>query len=491
MLKSVCLTGVLWLGLVSAPESERTTEVMAAQIREKNLNDFDFVVEKIAANYAGFPTKVNDNNRAELDALTKAQREVAGAAQDDVAFSKAVSSWLGFFADQHVWLEAKNTSQQPSSTPRFDWTEDVVQKRLDELGAERRPVEGIWEAPGARYRIALLRNSDSQSFTGVVLATTAPGWAPGDLKAELRACGLRGAKGSFRMGDHSARDVMAGVRGPEGQILWLGGAGAWHRLYPPPVHPIAPERVTEILPPAPWKIEKLSERTMYVRVPDLFPAGKPQLDALLDKNRAAIDSSANLIIDLRENPGGWDSVFAPLIPWIYSRPTYQVAHEHRATLDNAAGNEALAADPNLTEENRLWLRGIAESMRAKPGEFIVVGGRAISVDTRPETLPHPERVGILIEGAASSAEQLILAAQQSRKVTLFGRSNSAGVVDFGNVRDLTLPSGRFTLRYATSRSARLPDYPIDGVGIAPDVVIPDDITDEVAFVREWLEKKDH
>jgi C-terminal processing protease CtpA/Prc len=112
---------------------------------------------------------------------------------------------------------------------------------------------------------------------------------------------------------------------------------------------------------------------------------------------------------------------------------------------------------------------------------------------------YPKRVGIIInESNASSAEQFILDAKESKKVTLFGISNTAGVLDYSNRVQEDLPSGKYEFYWPLTRSGRLPEHPIDNVGIPPDVIIPyperyqlfDRIDDWVYFVKEYLENKD-
>jgi C-terminal processing protease CtpA/Prc len=110
----------------------------------------------------------------------------------------------------------------------------------------------------------------------------------------------------------------------------------------------------------------------------------------------------------------------------------------------------------------------------------------------------PRNVGIIInEGNASSAEQFLLAAQQSDKVILFGNCNTAGVLDYSNITPNPLPSNNFQLWCPMTRSKRLPENPIDNIGIAPDVIIPFPATEQlydkldnwVYFVKNYLELK--
>jgi C-terminal processing protease CtpA/Prc len=108
-------------------------------------------------------------------------------------------------------------------------------------------------------------------------------------------------------------------------------------------------------------------------------------------------------------------------------------------------------------------------------------------------LRRPQRVAVLIDRRCGSAcEQFLLTVRQSYPVKLVGRSPTYGGLDVSNLRPHLLPSGKHRLWYAITMSNRLPALPIDGIGIAPDVFLPDpeDTGDRDADVRRtqrWLE----
>jgi len=66
--------------------------------------------------------------------------------------------------------------------------------------------------------------------------------------------------------------------------------------------------------------------------------------------------------------------------------------------------------------------------------------------------------------------------------------NTGGVLDYANVHYLQLPCKGWMLQYATSRSNRLPDFPIDNIGIEPTVKIPKE-ENWIEFAVEYLKKK--
>lgn len=136
-------------------------------------------------------------------------------------------------------------------------------------------------------------------------------------------------------------------------------------------------------------------------------------------------------------------------------------------------------------------------MKENIGGFVVhphYGGDGIV--ERDTVYKYPKQVGIIINGGnASSSEQFLLSANNSAKVILFGNENTAGVLDYSNITPKELPSGKYNLWLPATRSRRLPENPIDNIGITPDIYIPlepatqlfDRLDDWVYFVKNYLE----
>ena len=105
---------------------------------------------------------------------------------------------------------------------------------------------------------------------------------------------------------------------------------------------------------------------------------------------------------------------------------------------------------------------------------------------RHRMLDRPRVVAILVDGGcASSCEQFLLMARQSRKVTIYG-TNSGGVLDYGNVRSTQMPGSTLVLSRPIHRSRRLPNDPVDNIGIPPHVRIPDDVVLQVQWVLRTM-----
>ncbi|MEY2885001.1 MAG: hypothetical protein RL490_2725 [Pseudomonadota bacterium] len=451
----------------------------------RNLADFDFVVAKIETNYAGFPTKVTAANRADYAALTGRLRARAATATD-AELTAILTEWIGFFRDGHTQVSANGAAPAAIKTPRLPWREPDVRARLAALGTARDPVEGIWQLQD-RYRLAVLRTDKAaMRFAAVVLATTSDAWQPGEVKADL----VRSAPGAYRMvyraGDHGAHDVVPTLVAA-GDAIDLGADwGVWTRVEPAPADPEGLARRY----PSGLFLKRLSPTTLWLRIPDFNDSRAKPLLAELAAHQADLAAAPNLVIDLRRNGGGSDYVYAPILPLLYTRPVVTIGIEMRASADNIALRQAIA-DRIRAEapEPAAGLDAQNTLMAAHIGSFVQPDPQPFSIDRQPKVLPYPRHVAVLIDHAGSTGEQFLLDARQSRKVTLMGQSNSAGVLDFANVVAMPTPSGRFEVQWATSRSLRVPADPVDPDGIAPDVRIPADVGDPVAWAQAWLERQ--
>ena len=106
---------------------------------------------------------------------------------------------------------------------------------------------------------------------------------------------------------------------------------------------------------------------------------------------------------------------------------------------------------------------------------------------------YPHSVGVIINGGnASTTEEFLLAARQSKKVKLFG-TTTMGVLDISNMYFVKSPCDEFELGYCLSKSLRIPDMAIDRKGIQPDFYISKSVNEFewIDFVVKTLENNNH
>jgi hypothetical protein len=244
------------------------------------------------------------------------------------------------------------------------------------------------------------------------------------------------------------------------------------------------------------RFQTLSQKTVLLTLKGFMPQDREPLIALLKSNHAALAKHPNWIIDVRGNIGGNDSTYQPLLQWLMPDEMVNVGDLWLATPANLEGHKNLCAivASGDAECEKGTNEAIARIGKAPTGSLIPQDDKgSISFERQtPLELRRPSRVAILIDGdCASACEQFLLDARQSFNVKLIGR-RTFGSLDFSNLRPFVLPSGERLLMYATSRSLRIPDLPVDLAGIPPDIYLPlapgeRAEEEEVVRVQSWLE----
>ena len=208
----------------------------------------------------------------------------------------------------------------------------------------------------------------------------------------------------------------------------------------------------------------------------------------------AISQCQNLIIDIRGNTGGSDYAYWPLLCLCYDHPGNTDGVEMRNSRSNRIYWTESLQDTTIDE----GYKSLLTRFLASHDEWVISTDtmQTIAIDT---IYPHkPKKVGIIIDPiVASSGEQFLLDIKAtSDRVTVFGRDNTIGCLDYSNCRVATFPNSGSTISIAMSRSFRLPDRGIDETGIAPDVrltipypkILTNNIDEWVLYVAKTLEE---
>jgi hypothetical protein len=451
------------------------------------------MVTTFEQNDAGFQLVVDRKGQAAYEEHTQALRAKADSAKDPVACTQVLDEWLHWFRKGHIGIgpteqaqqaaqvHAANTAAQPTTVPpsrTMKLTEGDLVKRLNQAGAKRHPLEGVWTM--GPYRVGIVRQpKDSTRFDAVILASENKNWRTGEVKVELQRQADGRYAGTFYMGDHSPEPVAATLKGSSGSMLQM--RGVWMRQVPAPQFSPAERMHQRAMDAEAPFLERLSDRTLYMRIPSFEYAQKAMIDSVLSANDALIRNTENFIIDIRNGTGGSDASYAGLIPYLYTGPIRSVGVKLRATELNAAGYEAYADMFGRDTEDGRWCLDVATRMRAALGTWLEMDEQPWSVDSAHTVLPFPQRVGILHNaGNGSTDEQFLLDARTSAKVKLFGRPTQ-GSIDASNLREIASPDGCFMLAYTMSLSHRLPHMPVDVMGIQPDHYLDEGIPE-----MEWI-----
>jgi len=457
------------------------------------LNDFDYLIEKVRNDYPGYNDKVNKETLSDLKYLEQELRNRIIQYPDSCG--KYLSLYTSWFKDNHLRVRRNRanlnamTNVEPKNQPRF------FKISSDSICNTGKSIEGIWI--DFQGQMAIVEKKDGD-YVGIAIQY--PKYESNQIMFEFSKLEnnefnitsfnpinshTRKGKASLHI-DNKVLEIHGDtrfVRQTSNKILDKAFLYSYVAKYP---------NGTNTYPVATY----LSDSTYYLRITDFYT---DYSNNIVIQHWKEITSRPNLIIDIRNNGGGQDNYYNKLAELIYTNPYESKGVEWYASKGNiklfedALKNGEIKNGDEGIKRTELLLR----AMKKNVGGFVTHPMAGNNKEEKTDSVYlYPKKVGIIInEGNASSAEQFLLAAKNSKKVILFGNHNTAGVLDYSNAVSEEFPSGNFELTFPMTRSQRLPEYPIDNIGIAPDIIIPfqsteqlyDKLDDWVYFVKNYLE----
>ncbi len=443
-----------------------------------------WLIETFEANDAGFQWVIDRKGREAYEAHNRRFLERAAAVTSPEECTKLLNEWTHFFRKRHIGVLRNGSSVSTADTLAID--DAAFRERIQ--SAEVDEWEGIWRV--GSYLIGIVKDtaSSDRAYVGFIIQSEIPGWRPHQIKLEIVPQADGGYMMRYYLAPHSPETFPDVKVEPGGYVIadWL----VLKKTVPAAPGPSDPplRLFVEAMSASEPFIQRLSNNTLYLRIPSFSFAAKQAIDSVLRRHHADLTRTEHLIIDLRNNGGGADISYQSLLPYLYTNPIRTVGVAFLSTELNNQRMEAFMKAPHVPEAVKAWARQGLEKLRRHPGEFVNLDDERVTVERFDSVLPYPRRVAILInQKCASTTEQFLLAAKQSWKVKLFGTS-TGGALDFSNLHSVTSPCGEYTLWYALSRSERLPDMAIDGHGIQPDFYLDRTIPPEqwVPHVQEVL-----
>lgn len=141
-------------------------------------------------NYAGFKDKVVANNRISYDSTTAAAYHRARQTAKPLFCLALMRQWVNFFRDGHNYITLNRKLAPPQPTGEKIELSATKLAELEGRAASEHGVvsdiEGIYYSSDSTYKIAIIRSKTrDRDFAGVMLASRAPSWEPGQVKLEL------------------------------------------------------------------------------------------------------------------------------------------------------------------------------------------------------------------------------------------------------------------------------------------------------------------
>lgn len=445
--------------LVSCSSGNQNSSTVKASIDDCDwLSNYHWIKKTFEENDAGYQWVIEEKGLAAYQHFCDSIEEEIRNAKDIYECNKILNDWGKFFRKGHfnVQLNLSATTNEKISEPKT--VNYTVQTISDQIKITGDKMIGVWSSPP--YKIGIVQDTvkSGRKYIGFIIDSKVPEWEKGQVKLEVFEENNQHFA-HFYMRDYSIdkRSVLL-----ESEVdLYVGNMHFIKNLKSDTLE-------QNLLSTTKPLFYNLSEQTTLLRIPSFNSNHKSLIDRLIEKNRDTILLRENLIIDLRKNGGGSDRSWKEIIPLIYTNPIKTVGVEFLST----SLNRKYLKD-NMSFVQKLFSRKLLKKLDNNDGEF--VRRDSIYITEFDEVLLNPQNVIILVdEHCASSVEQFLLAAKQSKKVKIYGKK-TFGALDVSNVTSVISPDRCFLLGYCISRTLRSKSNRIDNVGIMPDFEINDSI----------------
>ncbi len=453
-----------------------------AQQQNCNCSEaFETLVVKIEKEYPGFREKTK---HALVYNSLKANLAIEAETAKEENCLPVLQKYVDFFKDKHIWILA-NQPTQTSANEAIVESEIFkidLKKFKKEIINSKDALEGIWKNDS--YEIGI-KKINSNEYVGFIISADPKYWKTKEIKFKLLANNTY----EYKMQDHSIQKGTYTM--DEKGLLYLKEiVTEFVKQTPNPAfskEEIA-DRINELNG---FYCKQITPKTVLLKLSNFSYPFVETIENLIEKNKHLLQNNENLIIDLRGNGGGTTDAFQKLLPYIVTNPIRYTGAEHLSTPSFI--NSLKRYNASLTDKEK-YSEQIAENekriklLEANPGKYVNFSGEIAITQTLIPEVNSPKQIVFLIDNhVASSGEALLLIAKQSKKVKTIGIPTS-GVLDYANAYFFDdFICSNYKLLLPTFRSLRLPDYPIDNIGIQPDIYMDKTIEDWVKFAVDYLE----
>jgi Peptidase family S41 len=424
------------------------------------------LIQKVETDYPGFNDKTKD--KLLYTSFKENLLNKSGSTSDSDCI-ELLRNYKDFFRDGHISIypsvQELNVQQNKVAINQEKFQRSIV-KTTD-------PIEGVWRSGAYKVGIIKLNNE----YQGFIIEADTNFWKANEIKFRL----LENGKAKYYLRDHSLSEETWEIF--DGWILYFKNS-KYIKEFPKPnlSESDIKSRMEEI---DGCYFKKVSEKTVLLCLSSFEHNYVERIKKLIADNKKAIESSENLIIDVRNNLGGTYDAYVDLLPYIHTNNVRGLGMEFLATQTLIDGIEGWYDDEEGKNRAKKWI----SIFKSKMGEFVNTDSSDYYIDNIKLAVHSPKQVVILVNRrTASSGEAFVFDAKQSKKVKILG-TPTYGALDYGSASFFDFGCKNYKLMMPTWRSMRLPDYPIDNIGIQPDIYLDKSVKDWVRFAVDYLENK--
>lgn len=452
-----------------------------------NCNDaLQKIILKIESEYPGFDIKTKD--KLLYNSVKESSTKLALENKNPSECLDILKAYIGFFKDRHIgvlpneYLSQQNTTSKTTET-KISKPANIDLKRFKkDIVTKPNQFEGIWKDDN--YEIGVKKVNQNE-YIGFIIKADPKYWKSNEIKFRLFADGTC----EYYMQDRSVQKGKYKIY--DASILFFDALKSSFTKQLPAATLNQEEIKDKINEINGFYVKKLTPRTTLIKLPNFSEVFLEAIEAMLEKNKKLIENSEFLIIDVRDNSGGTDNAYSSILPYISTNPIRSVGVEYLSSESFIRNSQkylqGLEKDSIKNKDRIDNLRKRIVLLKENLGKYVNFSDKKVNIENINYAPKSPSQIVVLANNrTASAAENFLLRTKQSKKVKIMGIPSS-GVLDYANAMFFEYGCDNYKLLMPTYRSFRLPDYPIDNIGVQPDIYIDTSVSDWVKYAVDYLE----
>ena len=429
------------------------------------------LIHKMESEYPGFKEKTED---AIVYKDFKDRLIIESENTLDSDCYELLKHYLSYFRDGHVSLIQMNETQDPQiDTEPGQRAVITLDDFYDHISHSDDELEGVWGS--SYYKVGIIKVSDE--YQGFIIESSNPSWKANEIKFRL----MENGEADYYMGDHSLEEGTFELF--DGSILSIGHVNVVFIKEVPGPKLTESEIESKLDIIQGFYFTKVTERTSLLCVSSFDDPYVERIEKMISDNQQAIESCENLIIDVRNNYGGTYDAYEEILPYVLTNQIRGVGQEFLVTQTLIDDVESWFDDEAGRKEARRWI----SMFEGNIGTFVNTDESDVYISEIAIAEHGPKQIAVLAnKRTASSGEAFVLAAKQSKKVKVLGVP-TYGAIDYGSASLFEFECPDYQLMMPTWRAMRLPDYPLDNIGVQPDIYLDESVEDWVQFAIKYLE----
>ena len=284
-------------------------------------SNYQWVKKTFEENDAGYQYVIDKKGVSAYQAHNSDFLKRINNAKSDTECYQTIYEWLKFFRSGHFSI-SKIENKTPEALPAVNEnikTElvkiDIEKFKKEAASKKDSDIEGIWAVEP--YTIGIKKIGEF--YKGFIIESGAENWKPNELKLTFNA---DQTKGTYYLRNKTGQEIhdmrLVGKNHLEINDFTL------KRVSPKFEKEEGIETYYEAIMAQKPFLKELNKTTLLLRIPSFNGALKKDIDSVITANKSKIESTENLIIDIRYNGGGSDGSFAKIIPYLYTNPIRSV-----------------------------------------------------------------------------------------------------------------------------------------------------------------------